>query len=121
MLKSRKGFVRLALQQGVPLVPVYVFGNSMLLKLVALPQLFETLSRWLRVSLTPFMGRWGLPIPFRLPLLYAVGAPLMVTKTPNPTPAQVDELHRRFIAALIQLFDKHKHLYGWANKRLSII
>lgn len=121
LLKRRKGFVKLALQQGVPLVPVYVFGNSMLLRLVTLPKIVETVSRLLRVSLTPFTGRWGLPIPFRLPLLYAVGAPLMVTKIPNPTPAQVDELHRRFVVALVQLFDKYKHLYGCPNKRLSII
>jgi 2-acylglycerol O-acyltransferase 2 len=69
LLKERKGFVRLALQHGAPLVPVYVFGNSRLLRLFKLPELFERLSRWFQISLTPFFGRFGLPIPFRLPLL----------------------------------------------------
>jgi 1-acyl-sn-glycerol-3-phosphate acyltransferase len=69
LLKGRKGFVRLALKTGAPLVPVYVFGNSKLLRLLKLPELFERMSRWSRISLTPFFGRFGLPIPFRLPLL----------------------------------------------------
>jgi 2-acylglycerol O-acyltransferase 2 len=70
LLKDRKGFVRLALQHGAPLVPVYVFGTSRLLRLVKLPEIVERMSRWFRISLTPFWGRFGLPVPFRLPLLY---------------------------------------------------
>jgi 2-acylglycerol O-acyltransferase 2 len=31
-VRDRKGFVRLAVEQGVPLVPVYHFGNSKLFR-----------------------------------------------------------------------------------------
>jgi hypothetical protein len=39
-------------------------------------------------------------------------------KTP---PEQVDEVHQQFTVALTQLFDKHKHQYGWSNRKLTII
>lgn len=31
-IRDRKGFVRIAVEQGVPLVPVYHFGNSRLFR-----------------------------------------------------------------------------------------
>ena len=40
-----------------------------------------------------------------------------------PSDAQVAEVHARFVAALIALFDAHKHLMGpaWAKRTLEIV
>ena len=40
-----------------------------------------------------------------------------------PSQAQVAETHARFVAALVALFDAHKHLMGpeWANRTLEIV
>ncbi|CAK0850270.1 unnamed protein product [Prorocentrum cordatum] len=75
VLQGRKGFVRLALEHGVPIVPVYVFGQSLSRSHLRIPGL-ETLSRLLRASLVLPYGRFGLLVPRRLPLLYAVGDPI---------------------------------------------
>lgn len=36
------------------------------------------LCRLLKTSLIIIWGRWGLPVPYRIPILYAVGKPLQV-------------------------------------------
>jgi 1-acyl-sn-glycerol-3-phosphate acyltransferase len=76
LLRPRKGFIRLALKHGLPLVPVYIFGNTKLFKRLELPKWIETLSLVLRTSIVLFWGRLGLPVPFQVPLylhLFAVG------------------------------------------------
>ncbi len=46
----------------------------------------------------------------------------VVAQCDNPSEEQVRETHERFIAAVAELFDQHKHLLpGWEHKRLEII
>jgi len=120
LLSRRKGFIKLAIQEGVPLVPVYVFGNSGALGLLK-SSFLEWLSRTFRISVAPFVGRWGLPIPFRVPLRYAIGAPIPTVRTPKPTDAQVDAIQEQFTRALVALFEKHKGAYGWGDRKLKIV
>ena len=66
----------MAAKHQIPIIPVYCFGSSMLLKRLKLPHFVEKLSLMLRISLVVFFGRWGLPIPFRQRLLYVMGRPI---------------------------------------------
>lgn len=61
-LSKRKGFIKLALTQGVDVVPIYFFGNTSVLTVVK-TGLLGRLSRKLQVSLTYFWGKYYLPIP----------------------------------------------------------
>mmetsp|Transcript_24622 Transcript_24622/g.53085 ORF Transcript_24622/g.53085 Transcript_24622/m.53085 type:complete len:280 (-) Transcript_24622:1313-2152(-) len=61
-LKKRKGFIKLALREGVDVVPVYLFGNTSVLSVLTHGPL-AALSRKLQASLTLFWGKWYLPIP----------------------------------------------------------
>ena len=61
-LSKRKGFIKLALQENVDIIPVYLFGNTSVLTVVKTGVLAD-LSRRLGVSLTYFWGKWYLPIP----------------------------------------------------------
>ena len=125
MLNSRKGFIRMALKHKVPLIPIYTFGSSKLLKRLQIPVL-EKFSNWMRVSLCVFYGVCGLPIPFRTKLLYVVGAPI---HPPSNIPEigtpefnqQVDDMHLEFCEAMTRLFDKYKSNYGWDHKTLRIV
>jgi hypothetical protein len=61
-LSQRKGFIKLSLTEGVDVVPVYLFGNTSVLKVLK-TGILASLSRKLQVSLTYFWGKYYLPIP----------------------------------------------------------
>ena len=124
ILESRKGFVRMAIKHGVPLVPVYTYGATKMLNRLQLPAIVERLSNLLRVSLCVFFGRFGLPIPFRTKLLYVVGRtlyPPVASADGDEFRDQVDTLHAAFCEELRRIFERHKGSYGWEDKRLNII
>ena len=118
LLRKRLGFVRAAVAAGVPLVPIYCFGNTAAFHCARLPERLAAASRALRVSLVCFWGRAGLPLPFRTKLLVVVGAPL--TLRPGES---AEELHARYIEALTALFDRHKARMGpdWAATQLHVM
>eukprot|EP00877_Chromochloris_zofingiensis_P007037 jgi/Chrzof1/2587/Cz11g21100.t1_DGAT2B[v5.2] len=62
-IKDRKGFVRVAVEHGTEIIPVYHFGNSQLFKWG--PKSWEGLSRKWRVALGFMFGRYNLPLPNR--------------------------------------------------------
>ena len=61
-LEKRKGFIKLALREGVDVVPVYLFGNTSVLSVLKHGPL-AYVSRKLQASLTLFWGKYCLPIP----------------------------------------------------------
>ena len=68
ILNSRKGFLKMALKHKVPVIPVFTFGGSKMMKRLQLP-LLEKISNLIRISICVCYGVWGLPIPFRKKLL----------------------------------------------------
>ncbi|XP_069739175.1 2-acylglycerol O-acyltransferase 2-A-like isoform X1 [Phaenicophaeus curvirostris] len=122
-LLGRKGFVRIALEHGVPLVPVFSFGENELFEQVANPpgsrlrRLQLRLQRILGFALPLFHARgvfqysFGL-LPFRHPIRTVVGSPLELPRTPNPPPEAVELWHRRYLKSLSDLFEEHKLGYG---------
>jgi hypothetical protein len=121
LLRDRKGFVRIALQCGVKLVPIFAFGASQIFRRVALPDIFERLSRWLRTSLLVFYGKFGLPIPFQVPILFALGDAVNLTATAAPSSEEVDFVSNIFIRELERTFESNKRFYGWEHKSLRVV
>merc|ERR1719321_1450159 len=109
-LKSRFGFVKLALRFGTPLVPCYVFGCSDLYYTSKfLIGLRMALVKNLGVALPLCFGEFGLPAaPFKRPLDIVMGQPIYFDKCPEPTTEQVLEAHSKYMDALQTLFDNHK-------------
>jgi 2-acylglycerol O-acyltransferase 2 len=75
----RKGFIKLALESGADVIPVYLLGNTAVLQVFKHPLLVKV-SRTLGASLTLFWGRWGLPLPMPDRLVYLRGSPLGMPK-----------------------------------------
>ena len=129
-LRQRAGFVRLALEQGAPLVPVFAFGQSraffFLRPFIDVPRAgVEGPPPWWqgvvrRIGVVPLVGlpRW------RVPITIVVGRPLEAppgVERAAPTEAQVAAHLAAFIAALRALFEEHKAAAGYPDERLVVL
>ena len=73
-----------------------------------------------------FHGRLGLPIPFQVPLLYALGRHIRIDAIPGGVKLRqedVDFVHNIFVRELQRTFQLHKRAYGcgWESKTLKIV
>lgn len=62
----------------------------------------------------------GLPIPYRIPIVGALGPPIEVKKQDNPSIEYIMEVQAKLIHEMEVLFDTHKESYGWKDKKLVI-
>mmetsp|Transcript_1299 Transcript_1299/g.1637 ORF Transcript_1299/g.1637 Transcript_1299/m.1637 type:complete len:102 (-) Transcript_1299:8-313(-) len=83
--KKRFGYIKVALESGVEIIPVFHFGNSQVLRVIGRTGLLAFISRRLKISIMLPYGVFGLPIPFRQRIVSVVGKPIPVQKTPNPS------------------------------------
>eukprot|EP00434_Breviolum_minutum_P019144 symbB.v1.2.016873.t3/scaffold1300.1/size126151/10 len=123
-LLKRKGIVKIALQSGASLVPVYGFGHSELwTKLLDPFGFLERISIALDISLVPFFGLGGWPLgpTNRVPLAMVFGQPLECPQKADPTQCEIDCYHTLLLDAFKETFDKHKAAYGWSQKTLMIV
>lgn len=131
-LSRRKGFVRVALHHGTPLVPVFSFGENDLFVQAdnadgtRLRRLQTWMTRWLGFSPPLFLGRgifqysWGW-LPHRRPIVTVVGKPVEVPKLECPSEEEVDRMHRQYTDALMKLFNEYKDKYAAPGAQLTII
>ncbi len=131
VLQRRRGFVKLALEHGKDLVPVFVFGEAFVYKQADNPEgsRLKSFQEWFKnkVSFSPpaFYGRgffqytFGF-LPMRRPLKVVIGEPIRVEKVDSPGQKEVDELHARYVRALSQLYNKYNPIYGDSNVSLVI-
>ena len=128
LLKERIGLVKLAIRTGADLVPCYVFGNTKLLScwsgegIPGARWILEKISRKAGFALIVIHGRFGLPIPFRVPVFGVEGKPIPTfqIQCEEPTMEQISEIQDKLIAEMQNIFDKYKGLYGWEDKHLII-
>jgi 2-acylglycerol O-acyltransferase 2 len=123
VLKNRKGFIRIALETGSSLVPVFCFGENDLFSAIENPKnsilrkIQEKLKTWSHFGFPIFWGRgifnytFGI-LPRRIPLNTVVGKPIEVQKNILPTKQEIDRLHELYINELIKLFEENKEKYS---------
>jgi 2-acylglycerol O-acyltransferase 2 len=121
-LRERKGMVRMAVETGHDIVPIYHFGNTQVLSFG--PAWLKHLSRRLRASVGMMYGRFGLPIPRPAEIMMACGPPVVAGPgMPKDHPdflRTVDEVHQQLVDAMQKLYDDHRGMYGWADRPLII-
>lgn len=131
IMKKRKGFCRAALQTGTALVPVFTFGENDIYNTKKPEEnsfvwyMQKTFKKLTGAALPIAWGRgvfnytFGI-LPHRRPLITVIGKPIPVEKIEEPTQAQVDELHEKFLQELLNLFDEHKVNYPQEKDRQII-
>ncbi|XP_063807310.1 2-acylglycerol O-acyltransferase 2 isoform X2 [Pseudophryne corroboree] len=133
LLKNRKGFIKLAIQHGTSLVPVFSFGENELFDQVDNPKgsflrtVQEKLQKAMGVALPLFHARgvfqysFGL-LPYRRPIYTVVGKPIKVAENPNPSSEEIDRVHQIYTEKLCELFEAHKSQYNVpADQHLTFI
>jgi len=128
-LKSRFGFVKLALEHGYDIVPVYHLGESQSYQQIPWLNRWPPLTR-ARLAFTkitsfpavlPFFGWYGTFLPWRCDCVSVIGDPVSCPRIPNPTRAEIAEYHGRYVAALVKTFDSAKHrLPAYRDRTLEV-
>ncbi|VDM39200.1 unnamed protein product [Toxocara canis] len=122
-LANRKGFIRLAIQSGAYLVPMYSFGENDVYYQIPNEKgsfvrgIQGLLKRIFTYSPTIVLGRGIFNrfigfMPHRRPIHCVVGEPIVVHKKSNPTQKEVDELHALYCRQLNSLFEANKLKFG---------
>ncbi|PAN34838.1 hypothetical protein PAHAL_6G163000 [Panicum hallii] len=121
-IKSRKGFVKIAMQNGCPLVPIFCFGQNDAYKWWNPDiKLLTRIATALKSIPVIYWGKFGTPIPYRTPMHVFVGKPIPVEKRGQPTKNEVNEVHGQFVTALQELFEKNKAKAGYPDLHLEIV
>ncbi|KAI8388859.1 diacylglycerol acyltransferase [Radiomyces spectabilis] len=131
VLKRRLGFVKLAIRQQSPLVPVFSFGENDLYEQVEnrrgsrLRRMQKKIQHALGFTLPLFHARGifnydvGL-IPFRHQIVTIVGKPISVPKLTDgdkePTEEQLLAVQEKYIEGLKAIYDKYKDIYAKDRK-----
>jgi 2-acylglycerol O-acyltransferase 2 len=121
LLGKRKGFVKIALEKGSPLVPIYAFGETNVYGNYAegrpwLQNILKKMQKRLGFAIPLIKGRGWFnynfgPIPHRRQIICVVGKPLDVPKIEKPTQEDVDEWHGKYVQALLDLYHANKPVY----------
>ncbi|CAI5965108.1 unnamed protein product [Closterium sp. NIES-65] len=122
-IRQRLGFIRLALQHGVPVLPCFAFGQTSAYRWWR-PE--GAWYRWVarRMGFAPmvFWGMWGSPIPFRTPLTIAIATPIgQGDPDPNPSKERVAAVHAEYVRALERLFLDYRAQAGYPTTQLEIV
>ncbi|OWZ18473.1 LOW QUALITY PROTEIN: Diacylglycerol O-acyltransferase [Phytophthora megakarya] len=112
-IKQRFGFIKLALQHGYKVHPVYTFGEEYVYH--TFPYLLK-----LRLALNEYKMRgvifFGRSECFYLPrtdvdLITVVGKALVLPRIEYPTKDDVKTYHKQYVSVLQGLFDRYKGVY----------
>eukprot|EP00918_Siedleckia_nematoides_P010012 GHVU01021909.1.p1 GENE.GHVU01021909.1~~GHVU01021909.1.p1 ORF type:complete len:362 (+),score=70.48 GHVU01021909.1:126-1211(+) len=121
-LLRRKGFLGLAAEHKLPVVPCYAFGVSDLYRTSsACEGLRSALVRYLGVCLPLFVGRLGcVPAKGRHNVTMVFGEPIDSADPLSGAPLPVELLHDKYVEALKQLYEDNKREYGDEARELHI-
>ncbi|CRG89860.1 Diacylglycerol O-acyltransferase 2A [Talaromyces islandicus] len=126
VLKSRKGFVRLAVRTGADLVPAIGFGENELYEQVNSEEhpwihKFQMLVKKTMGFTIPLFHARGVfnydvgMMPYRRPLNIVVGRPIQVVQQQDNSKVEesyIDELHHKYVQELKRLWEEWKDVYA---------
>jgi len=119
-LKGRKGFIKLAIQAGVDIIPLYQFNVG---KLYKTPRVWRglraRLAQRFAIPMVIWSGWMGTSQPLDDTQVYTVLGPVFPAS--QYSLAELDKAHADYCAALQRLYDAHKAQFGMADVPLVFI
>ena len=119
VMKDRKGYAKLAIEEGLAIVPGFCFGEKRIHSIVHFPGFLRDLM--LRAQLSPcfMIGRWGFTfLGEPLPLGMVWGEPIPTIKMDPKDPAleaQLERVHAECEASVHDIFERYKTHFGYAE------
>ena len=125
-LRSRKGFVKLALERGSPIVPVFCFGvEGSYGHWIPRGKWAAEVGRAIGFLPLVYWGRYGVPfgIPRPNKIHVVVGSPIDVPMMGAGSIGgdAVDKYHGIFLEEMEALFERHKADAGYEGRKIRII
>lgn len=114
VMLDRKGFVKLAIENGLSIVPGFCFGEKWIHETVQLPGFIRAALRPLRLSGTFVRGRGLTFLGFLKPSLgYVWAEPIPVKQQQPVTDAYLEEIHKKVMESVSGIFDRYKTRFGY--------
>ncbi|CAM9421688.1 unnamed protein product, partial [Ectocarpus fasciculatus] len=123
-LRARTGIVRLALEQGVCMIPSISFGLHNAYDYYVIDNDFvNNLGRKLGFFPMVFFGLFGIPFGQAkpCPLTVVVGKPLKMPHIAKPSAEEIKKYQTVFLDAIEKLYEDHKDQNGMSDIKLRII
>jgi len=118
-LKGRKGFVRIGIEEGKDIVPVYTFRQNWMYRTPStLRGLRARISQNYFIGLVPFLGWMGTSMPLTDDTTTVVFPPFPASSYKT---SQLDEAHAAYLDHLKKYFDEYKAAYGMGDVELVFI
>mmetsp|Transcript_6205 Transcript_6205/g.9355 ORF Transcript_6205/g.9355 Transcript_6205/m.9355 type:complete len:325 (-) Transcript_6205:87-1061(-) len=122
-LRKRFGIIKMAMEEGIPLIPSMTFGLHKAYDFwVPSSDFAVRLGR--RIGFLPmiFFGLGGVPFAQAkpCPLSVVVGKPIMLPHKSTPTTEEIAKYHAIFIDEMVRLYEENKVAHGMADITLRI-
>ncbi len=128
-LRSRHNTIKVAIQNGLDIIPSYTFGNTRLFDIAVgaksesdsgsgISSMIARLSRKLRMSIIFFYGKFFLTIPYQIPLRIVRGRMIKVQQEAEPSPEKVQAVLDQLIEEVQRLYNEQKP--EWETRPLVI-
>ncbi|ETW78817.1 hypothetical protein HETIRDRAFT_155947 [Heterobasidion irregulare TC 32-1] len=132
-LRRRLGFIKIAIQHGADLVPVFSFGENDIYQQMPNEEgtlvytLQKNFQRVFGFTLPLFHGRGLLNynlglMPYRRRIVSVIGRPVHVVQTDKPTLEEITGVQQAYIEELMRIWNTYKDEFARSRRReLSII
>eukprot|EP00878_Enallax_costatus_P005253 GHUV01005520.1.p1 GENE.GHUV01005520.1~~GHUV01005520.1.p1 ORF type:complete len:330 (+),score=53.00 GHUV01005520.1:324-1313(+) len=126
-LRNRKGFIRIAMQNGSAVVPCFAFGQSAVYHWFRPGPPFvsdafvQAMSR--RIGFVPLglVGRLGTTAPINSPMTVVLGKPIEMPQMDQPSEELLQKYLDQYISSMQEIFEKHKAAAGYAHYKLNVL
>ena len=123
-MKSRVGLTKLALTQGVAIVPSMTFGSHKLYD-YWVPTQDWVIKLGRRIGFLPmlFFGLGNIPFAQAkpCPLTVVVGKPIQIPHIPNPTSEDIDKYHQILLHTMEKLYNDNNEANNMSDVKLVIV